>query len=65
MIGRTLRDGFEVPFLYDTTITFPKGVHVTAISRGGRLGADDAAVGAAAGAVAAAVEKEVVTAPAR
>ena len=30
--------GFEVPFFYDTTITFPKGVHVTARPRPAPLG---------------------------
>ena len=34
--------GFEVPFLYDTTITFPQGVHITAIARGVPLGAEQA-----------------------
>ena len=32
--------GFEIPFLYDTTITFPKGVHVTATPRAVPLGAE-------------------------
>ena len=31
--------GFEIPFLYDTTITFPQGVHVTATPREVPLGA--------------------------
>ena len=34
--------GFEIPFFYDTTITFPRGVHVTATPRDARLGAEEA-----------------------
>ena len=34
--------GFEIPFFYDTTITFPRGVHVTATPREARLGAEGA-----------------------
>lgn len=54
--------GFEVPFLYDTTITFPKGVHVTAIARAARLGAEG---GDAADVGVTSMEKEVATATAR
>jgi hypothetical protein len=61
--------GFEVPFLYDTTITFPKGVHVTATSRGGALGAEGGAKESVGGVATAASsgekEKVVVAAPAR
>ena len=35
--------GFELPFFYDTTITFPKGAHVLATPRRRRLGAERAA----------------------
>ena len=35
--------GFDLPFFYDTTITFPKGAHVLATPRPRRLGADLAA----------------------
>ena len=55
--------GFEIPFLYDTTITFPKGVHVTAIARGNRLGADTASQGD--GVKQGAMEEEAAPAPAR
>ena len=52
--------GFEVPFFYDTTITFPKGVHVTARPRPAPLGSER---GVERGAK---VEKsEVAPAPAR
>jgi len=35
--------GFELPFFYDTTITFPSGAHVLATPRPSRLGAERAA----------------------
>ena len=39
--------GFELPFFYDTTITFPKGAHVLATPLPTRLGAEDVAETAA------------------
>ena len=39
--------GFELPFFYDTTITFPKGAHVLATPRPTRLGAENVAETAA------------------
>ena len=52
--------GFEIPFFYDTTITFPKGVHVTAIARDAPLGTTEVATIRTGG-----KKEEVTTAPAR
>jgi cytochrome P450 len=38
--------GFELPFFYDTTITFPNGAHVLATPRRVRLGAEAAGANA-------------------